>query len=588
MVRRVIATSGHMIDAVDRGVPRFPAGAERRVAAAIAALFDELGVGSDDHVITQGACGGDILMAEAAIHRGASSQVLLCRATDDYVESSVAFGGREWVDRFRAVLGVSDVIVQHDALGEPDSDENRYERNNAWTLDTAVERAATTDADVRAVVVWDRNEGKTGGTSHFVAEAGDRGLRVGVIDPSRAFPYVGKSSFDREPRDDGPKRLLALDGGGIRGLITLPILARMEELLGGGDPDYRLAHTFDYIAGTSTGAIIAAALAKGDSAANIEQMYKSLGPKIFKKKWLPLGWWRSLYRDGPVTDTLKAYFSPHGDGNDSMELGSPELESLFMAVMQRVDTDSIWPLCNMSTARYNDRGRKEDCNLDIPLWQILRGSSAAPIYFPPEQIVLSANNRPVFQDGGTTAFNNPAPLLFEMATSPRYKLGWKTGPDDLLIVSVGTGSAPAMDEPLLARKVNALFHARMIIKTIMNSSSTENDRLSRVLGHTRHAPQPLDREFDADDVKDVQPEHPLFTYVRYNTKIDQKSLDKLPAPGRSAGRFRFLDRLRKRGLDADEIGKLDNAKQRNMAHLTHIGEEAADQVELSHFAGFLP
>jgi patatin-like phospholipase/acyl hydrolase len=59
---------------------------------------------------------------------------------------------------------------------------------------------------------------------------------------------------------DAPRKLLALDGGGIRGVMTLGILKKIEETV--GQP---LWQYFDYIAGTSTGAIIAAALARGMS-----------------------------------------------------------------------------------------------------------------------------------------------------------------------------------------------------------------------------------------------------------------------------------------------------------------------------------
>ena len=56
----------------------------------------------------------------------------------------------------------------------------------------------------------------------------------------------------------GPKKILALDGGGIRGLITVEVLAEIERQLRGDRGDaFRLADEFDYIAGTSTGAIIA-------------------------------------------------------------------------------------------------------------------------------------------------------------------------------------------------------------------------------------------------------------------------------------------------------------------------------------------
>jgi uncharacterized protein len=60
----------------------------------------------------------------------------------------------------------------------------------------------------------------------------------------------------------GPKRVLALDGGGIRGILSLGFLARMEALLRGrhGRPGLVLADYFDLIGGTSTGSIIAAGL----------------------------------------------------------------------------------------------------------------------------------------------------------------------------------------------------------------------------------------------------------------------------------------------------------------------------------------
>ena len=77
-----------------------------------------------------------------------------------------------------------------------------------------------------------------------------------------------------------PRKLLALDGGGIRGVLTLQVLIRMEELLrersGQGD-DFRLCNFFDYIGGTSTGAIIAAGLAIGMSAQELSDFYIGSG-----------------------------------------------------------------------------------------------------------------------------------------------------------------------------------------------------------------------------------------------------------------------------------------------------------------------
>jgi hypothetical protein len=69
-------------------------------------------------------------------------------------------------------------------------------------------------------------------------------------------------------------------------------------------------------------------------------------------------------------------------------LGTERLQSLLMVVLHRADTDSLWPLTNVTTAKYNQRERA-DCNLQLPLWQVIRGSTAAPFYFPPEEVPLA-------------------------------------------------------------------------------------------------------------------------------------------------------------------------------------------------------
>lgn len=82
----------------------------------------------------------------------------------------------------------------------------------------------------------------------------------------------------------GPRKLLALDGGGIRGVITLAVLARIESglqnSLGRGN-DFVLADYFDYIAGTSTGAVIATCLSLGMRVEEVSDFYEKSGPAMF-------------------------------------------------------------------------------------------------------------------------------------------------------------------------------------------------------------------------------------------------------------------------------------------------------------------
>ena len=127
--------------------------------------------------------------------------------------------------------------------------------------------------------------------------------------------------------------------------------------------------------------------------------------------------------------------------------------------MHNTVTDSPWMLSNCTRAKYNRADRNllssPDRNLDIPLAPLIRASTAAPIYFAPEELHVS-QHRFLFQDGGVTPFNNPALLLFLMATLPEYGLRWETGEDRLLIVSVGTGSSAATHPGLRRRCISWL------------------------------------------------------------------------------------------------------------------------------------
>ena len=142
---------------------------------------------------------------------------------------------------------------------------------------------------------------------------------------------------------------------------------------------------FDYIAGTSTGGIIAAGLSVGMSVEEILTFYKEAGAQMFVKANL-LRRLRYKFESEPLAEKLKEVFGP------STKFGSDEIETLLLLVMRNATTDSPWPISNNPYAKYNDPER-HDCNLKFPLWQLVRASTAAPTYFPPEVIVLPSEDR---------------------------------------------------------------------------------------------------------------------------------------------------------------------------------------------------
>jgi predicted acylesterase/phospholipase RssA len=379
---------------------------------------------------------------------------------------------------------------------------------------------------------------------------------VGIVPMSALLDRIDRA---------GPKRLLALDGGGIRGLISIEVLDSIESTLRaqcGGGPDWALSDFFDYFAGTSTGAIIAAGLALGMRVDELRRFYLAHGETMFG----PARWrdrFRYRFESRPLAMALRDVFGA------SRTLGSPELKSLLMVTLNNATTDSPWPLSNNPRARYNNRALA-NCNLDLPLWQIVRASTAAPTYFPPE-VVQVGPTRFVFQDGGITRYNNPAFLLFLMATSAPYQLRWATGPDNLLLVSVGTGSVPNDLPEFAPNKMNLFYLIGAVPKTLMFATLNHQDMMCRMLGRTLAAP-PLDKETGpllASDGGSGLPE--LFNYVRYNAELTRRGLDELNLPM----------------LKPQDLQRLDDVK--HMDKLVRLGRAVgAAQVRPEHFARHIP
>ena len=331
-----------------------------------------------------------------------------------------------------------------------------------------------------------------------------------------------------------PRRLLALDGGGIRGVMSLEILRKIEQDLAtatGKGTSFRLGDFFDYIGGTSTGAIIAAGLAMGKSVQELVDFYVEAGPLMFEKTWL-LGRLRSFYQADPLRRKLNEVF---GDRT----LGAEDLRSLLLIVTRNTTTDSPWPVSNNPLARYNDRNRA-DCNLQIPLWQLVRASTAAPVYFPPE-IVEWDKDDPAktffFMDGGMTSYNNPAFLLFRMATLPQYRLSWPTGEDRMMLISIGTGAAAAVSRDLNVRGQLAPINAAHLPGVLMGGAAIDQDINCRAIGRCVFGEQ-IDREIgdmiprQGDPLKGSAV--PLekdcgrqFLYARYNPDVSRGGLDAL-------------------------------------------------------------
>ena len=380
------------------------------------------------------------------------------------------------------------------------------------------------------------------------------------------------------------RKLLALDGGGIRGVLTLSFLKKIEQIVGTPLHEY-----FDYIAGTSTGAIIAAGLACGMTVEDLISFYRSSGPEMFQRSRY-LDRLRSLYQNGALEQKLKKTFGADTDLRlEGVKNG--KLKTLLLVVTKNVTTDSPWPVSINPEAVYNDPFRR-DSNLNIPLWQLVRASTAAPVYFPPEVIGVDPDDERktfVFVDGGITPYNNPAFLLYRFATDPAYNLQWETGEDRMLLISVGTGAAPELGPTADDPNSNLLATGLGIPTALMYASLVDQDINCRAVGRCVHG-DVIDREVldmiprqgDAAgsfNQRLGRPAIPLsqdlgrrFRYARYNVELSATSLHEL-----GFGH-----------IDPKDAQKLDNATSDNIETMLAIGDVSASrQVDKAHFASFL-
>jgi len=364
----------------------------------------------------------------------------------------------------------------------------------------------------------------------------------------------------------GPKRILALDGGGVRGAITVAFLERIEDILSKRlGIEVRLGDWFDLVGGTSTGALIAGALALGFRTEQIKDFYLRLAPRAFQ----PTRWGIPLFQakfnaDGLRAEILKIV--------QDRKLSSPDLVTGLCVVTKRMDTCSPWIVANNPRAPYWLDGEKHDGNDKYSLATLVRASTAAPHFFDPEVFPISKSEDGLFIDGGVTPFNNPSLALFQMATFQPFGICWPTGPERLTVTSIGTGTYRphfSYEEEGVSRFAKLAYYALMSLMT---------DAETMTLAQMQWMGECLTRWKINSEVGTLADEVPqggkMFRFMRYDVKLESDWLREelgVKVSDRDAERFRGMD---------------------NPAIVNEIYElaklAAAKQVKPEHWLGALP
>jgi predicted acylesterase/phospholipase RssA len=250
-----------------------------------------------------------------------------------------------------------------------------------------------------------------------------------------------------------PYRILALDGGGVRGIITMTWLERLEKHLGAP-----LHSHFDLIAGTSIGAVIGCAISKGMTAAEIKSIWQTAARQAFSKpvkisdhvrRIAAIGGFMPKYDDSGLSGMLRGIFAERSMGSLSVR---PTL-----ALSYNPDTHRVHVFSNTL-----------DDHAKLPIWQVCRASTAAPLFFSPHNMVVDNSGREVpLMDGGVTA-NNPVIVAITQAVQHSRNTGQNAALNNIVVASLGTGT-PAEGS---SKEPRSIFgHGSIILKALFDGAT---------------------------------------------------------------------------------------------------------------------
>jgi patatin-like phospholipase/acyl hydrolase len=290
------------------------------------------------------------------------------------------------------------------------------------------------------------------------------------------------SGRPRPSMEQQPFRILALDGGGIRGAYTAAFLEGLEEQLG-----RPIAKCFDMVAGTSTGAIIAVALAMDLTAKEILAMYERYGARIFSRRSRHI--WRKAC-DIPVNHVLRRFGldadSLRRSKYDSIALAEAVREILGDITLEKAKRRLLVPAVRTSLGRpivfrtAHFEGQDRDRHLSAV--DVILATTAAPTYFPPHWVTNNVAQGQ-YVDGGLWA-NNPALVAYveaiRIARDCNRDVDPRFSERQIMVLSLGTGESPSSMRMEEVRS-GVLGWAPHLIGLMMSSQSQGTDRMLRYL-----------------------------------------------------------------------------------------------------------
>jgi hypothetical protein len=370
----------------------------------------------------------------------------------------------------------------------------------------------------------------------------------------------------------GPKRILSLDGGGVKGIFTLGMLKALESELRrrAKDPTLVLSDYYDLIGGTSTGAIIASALSLGLSVDALIELYASLGPQVFGRKAGDGIFIQSKFDSRKLRKALTATLG-------TRTLGSSDIRTGLALHAKRIDTGSPWVLTNHPGSKYWDSPADSGVypNKRYRLIDLVLASAAAPTFF--DEVVIDieydgarAVQKGYFLDGAVSGNNNPSLSLLMLALEPAYAFKWSPGADRLMMTSCGTGMRRPQVKGSTFQGLPPGVRGIQALRSIIYDTQLQGVMVMQALSHPRKS-WVINSEIGGMDGTCISGT-PLLDYQRMDVVLDRKPKPKRGEPPAEPVALETLVGRELRWEECEGLDDLANGKPENMSLLLEIGQ----------------
>lgn len=378
-----------------------------------------------------------------------------------------------------------------------------------------------------------------------------------------------RTLFEHLSPDTGAKRILSLDGGGAKVMLSLGFLKALEDELRrrtGGNSEFRLCDYYDLIGGASSASLVAAGLALGFGVDDLIEFYRRHGPAMFGRRPDDGVYVRPRFNAPRFKRSAQLLLSVR-------TLGSEDLRTGLAFNLLRADTGAPWMVTNHPLGRaYEPSASNPFAEKRYRLSDLAVASAGGGLA---TDVTLEVDLDEKRRGAGKGHFVesvavNPSLALFSLALDPTQRFGWKAGADHLMLTSVGVGLRKPALPGAAFRALSAAARAAHTMRLAAYEQQTQAVALLQGLSASKKPWRMSDDGEDAAHVSFVA--DPVLDYQRLDVALDTK-----PKPRRAGDPqppMTGMERVLGRELDADTLYALDlvnNGASANLELLLEIG-----------------